>query len=78
MRRPLIGRKDYHNFHWTRGTNSKKGLGKLGGTKVLSYVFFWEKEENEFVKEELVVMCEKMLFIEKNVCKQKSIEGSCV
>jgi len=28
MRRPLIGGKDFHNFHWTRRTRSKRGHGK--------------------------------------------------
>jgi hypothetical protein len=33
-------------------------------------VFFsWEEEENECVRGELIVVCEKMLFMEKNVCK---------
>ncbi len=38
--------------------------------------FSWEKEENECVKGNLVVVCEEMLFMEENVCKQKSMEGS--
>jgi hypothetical protein len=37
-----------------------------------------EEEENECEKGELVVMCEKILFMEENVCKKKSMEGSCV
>jgi hypothetical protein len=41
-------------------------------------VFFLEDEENECVRRELVVMCEKMLFMKANVCKQKSMEGNCV
>jgi hypothetical protein len=32
--------------------------------------FPWEEEENECVREELVVMCEEMLFIEK-MCANK-------
>jgi hypothetical protein len=40
--------------------------------------FVWEEEENECVSGELVVMCEKMLFMEENVCKQKNMEGNCV
>jgi hypothetical protein len=40
MKRPLIGRKDFHNFHWTRKISSRKGHGKLWGKgKKLSYVF---------------------------------------
>jgi hypothetical protein len=30
------------------------------------------------VRGDIVVMCEKMLFMEENVCKQKNMEGSCV
>jgi hypothetical protein len=30
------------------------------------------------VRRQLVVMCEEMLFMEENVCKQKNMEGSCV
>ncbi len=41
-------------------------------------VFSWEEEENECVRRELIVMCEKILFMEENVCKQKSIERSYV
>jgi hypothetical protein len=41
MRRPLIGRKDFHNFHWTRRTNSRRGNGKLEREEFfLSCVFF--------------------------------------
>ncbi len=41
-------------------------------------VFSLEKEENECVKGKLVAMCEKMLLVETNVCKQKNMERSCV
>jgi hypothetical protein len=41
-------------------------------------VFSLEKEDNECVGGELVVMCEEMLFMEANVCKKKSMEGSYV
>jgi hypothetical protein len=78
MRRPLIRKKDFHNFHWTRRTSSRRGHGKCGGEEFLSCVFSLEEEENECVRGELIVMCEKMLFMEVKVCKQKSMEGSCV
>jgi hypothetical protein len=39
MKRPLIRRKDFHNFHWKRRTSSRRGHGKLGVKGVLSYVF---------------------------------------
>jgi hypothetical protein len=75
----LIGRKDFHNFHWTRGTNSKRGCGKLGWEDFFfNLVFSLEEEENECVRGKLVVMCEEMLFMEANVCKQKNMEGSSV
>jgi hypothetical protein len=31
MRRPWIGMKDLHNFHWTKRTSSRRGHEKLGG-----------------------------------------------
>jgi hypothetical protein len=30
MKRPWIGGKDFHNFHWTKKTSSRKGHEKLG------------------------------------------------
>jgi hypothetical protein len=41
-------------------------------------VFSWEKEKIECVKGKLVIMCEEVLFMEENVRKKKSMEGSCV
>ncbi len=41
-------------------------------------MFSLEEEENECVRGKLVVMCEEMLFMEANVCKQKNMEGSSV
>jgi hypothetical protein len=32
--------------------------------------FFLDEEENECVKGELIIMCEEVLFMETNVCKQ--------
>jgi hypothetical protein len=40
MRGPLIGRKDFHNFHWIRKINSRKGHEKLDKKKVFYLVFF--------------------------------------
>jgi hypothetical protein len=56
----------------------KEKSWKAWGKRICILCFSWEEEENECVKIKLVVMCEKVLFIEENVCKQKSIEGSCV
>jgi len=41
-------------------------------------VFSLEEEDDEFVRGELIVMCEEVLLMEVNVCKQKNMEGSCV
>jgi hypothetical protein len=46
--------------------------------KKFYFLFSLEKEENECVKGELIIMCEEVLFMEANVCKQKNMEGSCV
>jgi hypothetical protein len=41
--------------------------------------FVWKKEEeNECEREELLLMCEKVLFMEKKCVQTKSMEGSCV
>jgi hypothetical protein len=52
MRRPWIRGKDFHNFHWTKRTSSKKGHEKLGGEEFLGKVFFlcyffWKREEKD-------------------------------
>jgi hypothetical protein len=52
-------------------------MGSLVGEKFFC-VFSLEDEENECVKGELIVMCGEVLFMEVNVCKQKSMEGSLV
>jgi len=45
MKRPLIGGRDFHNFHWTRRIGSRKGHGKLwGGEDFLSCDFGRGKE----------------------------------
>jgi len=47
MRRPWIGGKDFHNFHWTKRTSSRRGPKKLGGKEFLGglllVLFFLEK-----------------------------------
>jgi hypothetical protein len=35
MRRPWIGGKDFHDFHWTNKTSLKKGHEKLGEEEFL-------------------------------------------
>jgi hypothetical protein len=35
MKRPSIGGEDFHNFHWTKKTSSRRGDEKLGEEDVL-------------------------------------------
>jgi hypothetical protein len=35
MRRPWIGRKDFHNFHWTKRISSTRDDEKLGEEEFL-------------------------------------------
>jgi hypothetical protein len=51
-------------------------IESLDERNFLYHVFSLKEEEIECVKGELVVMCEEMLFMEANMCKQKSMEGS--
>jgi hypothetical protein len=37
MKRPWIKGKDFHNFHWTKRTSSRKGHEKLGEEDVWGY-----------------------------------------
>jgi hypothetical protein len=44
MKRPWIGGKDFHNFHWTKRTSLRKGHEKLREEKFLGgllFVFFF-------------------------------------
>jgi hypothetical protein len=38
MRRPWIGGKDFHNFHWTKRTSLRKGHEKLGEEDVWGFL----------------------------------------
>ncbi len=53
-------------------------MGSLGEKNFFILCFSWEKEDNECVRGKLVIMCEEVLFMENNVCKQKSMERGCV
>jgi hypothetical protein len=66
-------------------TSNKQGeqvqggvMGSLGEKNFFILCFSWEKEDNECVRGKLVIMCEEVLFMENNVCKQKSMERGCV
>jgi hypothetical protein len=62
-------REGFRNFHWTRGTSSRKGHGGLPKEKGVSCVEKRGKEENECVRKILVFMCAKVAH-EKDVCKK--------
>jgi len=61
----------FRSFHWTRGTGSRKGHGSLPREKILSSVRGRGKEENEYVRKRLVLICEKVLFMEKMCARNK-------
>ncbi len=64
-------REGFRNFHWARGTSSRKGHGGLPKEKKISYVGGRGKEENECVRKILVFMCGKVLFMEKMCARNK-------
>jgi hypothetical protein len=70
-------REGFPNFHWTRRTSSRKGHGGLPKGEGSILCFGKEKEENECVRKKLILMCGKVLFMEK-MCVNKSMERSCV
>ncbi len=45
-------------------------MGSLGRREFYLVCFPWEEEENQYVREKLVVMCEELLFMEK-MCANK-------
>jgi hypothetical protein len=51
MKRPWIGNKDFHNFHWTKRTSSRRGHEKLGEEELMGVFllcdFSWEGEEKD-------------------------------
>jgi hypothetical protein len=72
-------KEGFPNFHWTRRTSSRRGHGRLSKGGVVSCVFFrGKKEENECVREELVLMCEEVLFMEKLCANKKHGRKLCV
>jgi len=69
-------REGFQHFYWTRKTSSKRGHGGLPKGKGSILRFGKEKEENEFVRKKLILMCGKM-FMEK-MCANKSMEKNCL
>jgi len=72
-------RERFPQFPWDKENKFKQGSWKKCEGEIFFYlVSSLEEEENVCVRGELVVMFEEMLFMEANVCKQKSMERSCV
>jgi hypothetical protein len=44
MRRPLIGAKGFRNFHWTRGTSSRK---VIEACQKEDFLGMWKKGKKE-------------------------------
>jgi len=64
-------RGEFQSFHWARGINSKKGHVGLPRERRVFCVGGKGKEENECVREILVLMCRKVLFMKKMCAKNK-------
>jgi hypothetical protein len=79
MRRPSIGGKD---FQTSIGQGEQVQGGVIGGLlkkkSGILCVFSVEKEVNVCVKEKLVLMCEKMLFMEKMCANKEHGRKLCV
>ncbi len=69
MRGAIDWREGFRNFHWTRGTSSRRGDGGLPREGRVSCVGKRGKEENACVGKRLVLMCGKVVH-GKDVCKK--------
>jgi len=67
----IDGKKKIRSFDWTRETSSRKGHGCLPKEKRISCVGGRGKEENECVRKRFVLMCGKVLFMEKMCARNK-------
>jgi hypothetical protein len=67
-------RGEFRNFHWVRGTSSRKGHGGLPRERKISWVGKRKKEKKKHVKKRekrLVLMCEKVLFMKEMFARIK-------
>jgi hypothetical protein len=76
-------KEGFQDFHWTRRPSSRRGDGRWGSIPHMSkedLMCFWEeKEEDECVREKIVLMCGKNVVHEKKKYVQtKNMGGSCV
>jgi hypothetical protein len=82
MRRPLIGGKDFKTSigqgEQVQGGVIEGGEEFLTRTKEDLMCFWEESEEDECVREKLILMCGKIVVHEKKNVQTKSMGGSCV
>jgi hypothetical protein len=71
-------KEGFPQFPMDKENKLMEGSWKMWVKRVFILCFSLEEGENECVKGALVIMCEEMLFMEENVCKQKSMEGNYV
>jgi hypothetical protein len=79
--------KDEGAIDWREGFPTSIGQAEQSQGRVLeayqgergvSCVLWKEKEEKESMEKRLVFMWEKVLFMKRKICANKSMEGSCV
>jgi hypothetical protein len=66
-------REGFQYFHWTRGISLRKGQGGLPRRRSVCVFFRKRRRRMSVGEKKLVLMCEKMLFMKKNImCKQRA------
>jgi hypothetical protein len=66
-------REEFSQFPLDKENKLNEGSWKTWARRVFCILcFFWKEKKNECVRGKLVVMCEEVLYMEKNVCKKKT------
>jgi hypothetical protein len=72
-------RERFRKFPWIKRISSRRGHGRFTKGEVVSCMFFLRKrEENKCVRGKLVVMCERMSFMEKMCANKEHGRKLCV
>jgi hypothetical protein len=74
---PLIGGKDFQ-LPLDKVNNLKEGSWRRTEREKSILCFVEGKEEKESMEKRLILMWEKLLFMKRKICANKSMEGSCV
>ncbi len=79
MRGPLIGGKDFQTSIG-QGKQAQGGVLEVyqGREEYLMFLVEEKKKEKERMEKILMFMWEKVLFMKRKICANKSMEGSCV